>query len=67
MVEISSGLMQDIERFLAMGGGSFALLLDMCGGAQPPETPPMGTASQTPGRRSLTPSPIEAALDKEGG
>jgi hypothetical protein len=44
-----------------MGGGSFALLLDACGGAHPPETQPMGTASQTPG------GPIEAASDQDGG
>ncbi len=66
-MEITPGLRQDIERFLAAGGGSFALLLDTCGGAQPPESQPMGTASQRPGRRSPTPAPMEAAPDQDGG
>ena len=39
---------QNIERFLAAGGGSFAYLLDMVGAGQPPEVPPPGTDSQTP-------------------
>jgi hypothetical protein len=46
-VKNPSNLRQDIERFLAMGGGSFDALLDMLGGA--PETLPMETASQPPG------------------
>ena len=47
-------LRRDIERFLAMGGGSFGLLLDMAGERQPPETT-MATfsPSQTPERRPL--------------
>jgi len=39
---------RDIERFLAMGGGSFDALLDMLGGEPVPETPPMGAASPSP-------------------
>ena len=66
-MEITPGLRQDIERFLATGGGSFALLLDACGGAQPPETQSLGTASKTPGRRPLTPGPMDAASDQDGG
>jgi hypothetical protein len=42
----SSDPKRDIERFLAMGGGSLDLLLDMLEGA--PETPPTETAPQTP-------------------
>ena len=50
-------LRQAIERFLAMGGGSFLLLLDMVDGVQPPETPE---------RRSPTLAPTEAGPDKDG-
>ena len=60
-MEISSSMREDIERFLAMGGGSFALLLDMCGGAQLPET----TWTASPGSRSLMQASVEAALDGE--
>ena len=56
---------QEIERFLAMRGGSFALLLDMVGGAQPPEMP-MVMSSQTLERRSLAPASVKADSDNNG-
>jgi hypothetical protein len=62
-LEISSSLREDIEKFLAVGGGSFALLLNMCGGARPPET--TWTASPSSGSRSLMQASVEAALDGE--
>jgi hypothetical protein len=43
-VEITPGLRQDTTRFLAAEGGTLTLLLDACGGAQPPETQPTGAA-----------------------
>ena len=58
-------LRQAIERFLAMGGGSFLLLLDMVDGVQPPETPVVAS-SKTPERRSPTLAPTEAGPDKDG-
>jgi hypothetical protein len=47
-VEDPSNPRRDIERFLAMGGGSFDALLDMLGEEEAPETPPVETAP-TPG------------------
>src|SRR5918997_6027654 len=44
---------RDIERLLAMGGGSFDALLDMLDGE--PETPPMETALQAPGSEACLP------------
>jgi hypothetical protein len=55
VVKNPSNPKQDIERFLAMGGGSFDALLDMLGGAQAPETLPMETASQPPGSPAWLP------------
>jgi hypothetical protein len=46
-VTASSDRRQDIENFVAMGGGSFDLLLNMVDRAQPPKTPLMEMASQT--------------------
>ncbi len=46
---------RDIEKFLAMGGGSFDALLDMLGRERVPATPPMETASQTPGSQAWLP------------
>jgi hypothetical protein len=46
-VTASSDPRQDIEKFVAMGGGSFDLLLNMVDRAQPPKTSLMETASQT--------------------
>ena len=37
---------RDIEKFLAMGGGSFDALLDMLGGEREPETPQAETKRQ---------------------
>ncbi len=47
-MEHPSNRRRDIEKFLAMGGGSFDALLDMLGGE--PET-----AAQTPGSRAYLP------------
>jgi hypothetical protein len=49
----SSDPKRDIERFLAMGGGSLDLLLDMLEGAA--ETSPREIASQTPGSPTRVP------------
>lgn len=46
-MENPSNPRRDIEKFLALGGGSFDALLDMLDGE--PETPPMETALHTPG------------------
>jgi hypothetical protein len=54
-VQNPSNPRQDIERFLAMGGGSFGALLDMLDGAQAPEALPMETASQPPGSPAWLP------------
>jgi hypothetical protein len=40
---------RDIEKFLAMGGGSFDALLDMLGEEEAPGTQPLEAASQSPG------------------
>jgi hypothetical protein len=55
VVKDPSNPRRDIERFIAMGGGSFDALLDMLGEEQAPESPPMETASQTPGSPAWLP------------
>jgi hypothetical protein len=55
VVEDVSNPRQDIERFLAMGGGSFDALLDMLGEEQAPETLPIERASQTLGSPAWLP------------
>src|SRR5918992_4536019 len=54
-VTVPSDPRRDMERFLAMGGGSLDLLLAMLDGAQAPETPPTEAASQTPGSPTWVP------------
>jgi hypothetical protein len=47
--------LDNLERFLALGGGSFDVLLEMIGGAQPSEAPPVVAAPQTPGSPAWLP------------
>ncbi len=46
---------RDIEKFLAMGGGSFDALLEMLDGDGAPETPQAETATQTPVSQAYLP------------
>jgi hypothetical protein len=54
-VTVPSNPRQDIERFLAIGGGSLDLLLDMFDGVQEQEAPPKEAAAQTPGSSTWVP------------
>ncbi len=56
---------RDIERFLAMGGGSFAHLLDMVEGAQPPEASPMETTPQPLGSPTWLPADYQLEHDPD--
>jgi hypothetical protein len=53
VVQDSYNPRRDIEKILAMGGGSFDALLDMLDGE--PETPPMETDLQAPGSEACLP------------
>jgi hypothetical protein len=64
-VKTPSDPRRDIERFLAMGGGSFAHLLDMVDGVQPPETQPREPASQTPGFPARLPAGYRLEHDSD--
>jgi hypothetical protein len=55
VVRTPSNPRRDIEKFLAMGGGSFDALLDMLGEERVPQTLPMETASRTPGSPAWLP------------
>ncbi len=61
----ASDLRRAIERFLAMGGGSFALLPDLVDEVQPLKSPTTAS-SQAPEERSLTQEAVMKADSDKG-
>ncbi len=65
MEEASNRRPDNIERFLALGGSSFDILLEIIGGAQPSEAPPMEAAPQTPGSPAWLPQGYRLEYDPD--